>query len=71
LPVEATYQQLLARAVGQGVGKQSLGAPLLLLLLLLWTKEVKNHESLVQDRKTKKLKSNGWQLIRQKIRDNL
>jgi hypothetical protein len=42
-----------------------LAAPL--LLLLLWTKEVQNHESLVQDRKTKKLKSNGWQLIRQKF----
>jgi hypothetical protein len=44
-----------------------LAAPLLLLLLLLWTKEVQNHESLVQDRKTKKVKSNGWQLIRQKF----
>jgi len=53
---------------GPGSLKASLACLLLLLLLLLlWTKEVQNHESLVQDRKTKKLKSSGWQLIRQKF----
>ncbi len=65
LPVEATYQKLLAKGGGPGSRKASLGAPL--LLLQLWTKEVQNHESLVQDRRTKKLKSNRWQLIRQKF----